>query len=134
MNQEKAEAYDKARTLIDEHHKKIGHDSRLLALELDLCLVEKRFETAVNYLASAYKDKNLTDNRVNTWESQAYYGLFNDIICQHDQAKLASYWQSLSKKIKQREKVLFAYCQILAEQNITVLLSKILLPIFKKIT
>jgi len=132
MNQQKTETYVKARTLIDENHKMIGHDSRLLSLEIDLCLVEQRFESAVNYLTSARKDKSLTDDRLQAWESQAYYGVFNDTICQHDQAQLASYWQSLSKKIKQREAISFAYCQVLAEQNITEPLNKIVLPILKK--
>jgi HemY protein len=132
MNQNKTETNDKARTLIDEHHKQVGHDSRLLSLEIDLCLIEKRFETVVNYLTSARKDKSITDNRIKTWEAKAYYGVFNDTICQHDQAQLVSYWQNLSKKIKQREAVLFAYCQVLAQQNITEPLNKLLLPILKK--
>jgi len=132
MNQKKADTYDKARDLIDEHHKQIGHDARLLALEIDLCLIEQRFEIAVNYLTNARKDKTLTGKRIQTWESKAYYGVFNDTICQHDQAQLASYWQNLSRKIKQREAVLLAYCQVLAEQNITEPLNKLLLPILKK--
>jgi len=132
MNQDKAETYAKARALIDEHHKQVGHDSRLLALEIDLCIIEQRFETAINYLTSARKDKNLNDDRILTWESQAYYGVFNETICQHDQTQLNAYWQNLSRKIKHREAILFAYCQVLADQNITEPLNKLLLPMLKK--
>lgn len=132
MNQGKAESYNKARILIDEHHKQVGHDSRLLALEIDLCLIEQRFEAAVNYLTSARKDKTLNESRLQAWESQAYYGVFNEALCQHDQAQLSAYWQNLSRKIKQREAILFAYCQVLAAQNITEPLNKLLLPMLKK--
>ncbi len=57
MNQARNEAYEKARALIDENHKQIGHDDRLLTLEIDLCIIEKRFEAAVAWLSSAPKNK-----------------------------------------------------------------------------
>jgi len=132
MNQERSEAYEKARALIDENHKQIGHDARLLALEIDLCLVEKRFETAVSSLASARKEKNINDETVQAWETKAYYGAFNDIILNQDQTSLQTYWKALSRKVKQREAVLFAYCQVLAEQNITEPLTKLITPMLKK--
>jgi HemY protein len=132
MNQNKAEAYGKARALMDENHKQIGHDMRLLSLEIDLCLIEQRFENAINYLTTARKDKALTDDRIQAWERQAYYGVFNETITQHDSAQLTAYWQNLSKKIKQRETIVFAYCRVLAEQKITEPLNKLLLPMLKK--
>ena len=72
MNQDKQDAYEKARSLIDENHKQIGHDARLLALEIDLCLIEKRFNTAVDYLAAARKEKTIHDDTIQTWEAKAY--------------------------------------------------------------
>ncbi len=132
MNQERSDAYEKARILIDENHKQIGHDARLLALEIDLCLIEKRFETAVGCLTSARKEKNINDKTVQAWEAKAYYGAFNDIIIQQDQMSLQTYWKALSRKVKQRENVLFAYCQVLAEQNITEPLTKLITPMLKK--
>ncbi|GAA6174037.1 heme biosynthesis HemY N-terminal domain-containing protein [Colwellia sp. KU-HH00111] len=132
MNQERKEAYEKARELIDENHKKIGHDARLLTLEIDLCLIEKRFETAVSYLNAARKDKHITDETVQAWEATAYYGAFKDIIRQQDKEKLQAYWQGLARKVKQREAVLFAYCQVLAEQNITEPLTRLITPMLKK--
>ncbi len=132
MNQARPEAYEKARALIDENHKQIGHDTRLLALEIDLCLLEKRFAAAVDYLATARKDKTITDVVIQAWEAKSYYGAFTDIICQQDQTSLQSYWKSLARKVKQRETVLFAYCQVLAEQNITEPLTKLITPMLKK--
>ena len=132
MNQDKADTYTKARHLIDEHHKQIGHDARLLALEIDLCLIEQRFEQAVQYLAAASKEKTITDETVQAWQRQAYYGSFNDSIKQHDSKALFDNWNALSRKVKQQEAVLFAYCKVLAEHEITEALNKLLVPIFKK--
>ncbi|OUR63199.1 heme biosynthesis protein HemY [Colwellia sp. 39_35_sub15_T18] len=132
MNQARSEAYKKARTLIDENHKQIGHDTRLLTLEIDLCLLEKRFEAAVDYLATARKDKAITEAVIQAWEAKAYYGAFTDIICQQDQTSLQNYWKSLARKVKQRESVLFSYCRVLAEQNIVEPLTKLISPMLKK--
>ena len=74
----------------------------------------------------------INDEKVQVWEEKAYYGAFNDIIIKKDQENLHTYWQSLSRKVKQREAVLFAYCQVLAEQNITEPLTELITPILKK--
>lgn len=132
MNQNQPEAYIKARTLIDENHKQVGHDARLLALEIDLCLIEKRFEQAVQYQAAARKEKTITDNTVQAWEKKAYYGSFNDSLKQHDSKALQENWNALNRKVKQREAVLFAYCKVLAENQIIEPLNKLLVPLFKK--
>lgn len=132
MNQAKDDAFKKARILIDENHKQIGHDARLLALEIDLCLIEKRFETAVTWLTTARKEKSIHDQTIQAWEDKAYYGAFNDIIVKQNSSQLQTYWNSLSRKVKQREAVLFSYCQVLAEQNITEPLTKLITPILKK--
>ena len=133
MNQNQREAFSKARKLIDQNHQQIGHDSRLLSLEIALCLIEQRFDKAVSYFNSARKDKTITDSQLQCWESQAYYGVFSRTILQQDQAALANYWQSLHKKIRMREAILIAYCQVLAEQKITEPLNHLLLPIIKKV-
>lgn len=131
MNQASAEAYEKARKLIDENHKQIGHDTRLLALEIDLCLVEKRFESAVDYLITARKEKAISEETVQKWENIAYYGAFNQIITEQDQESLLNYWKSLGRKVKQREIPLFAYCRVLAEQSINEPLIKLITPMLK---
>ena len=132
MNQNKTDTYAKARKLIDENHKHIGHDARLLALEIDLCIIEQRFEQAVQYLSAARKDKTITDETVQAWQQQAYYGSFNDSIKQHDSKALHDNWHALGRKVKQQETVLFAYCQVLAENKIIAPLNKLLVPLFKK--
>lgn len=122
----------KARVLIDEYHKHIGHDSRLLHLEIELCLIEKRFDVAINYLISVQKIKEFTVQTIAKWEEVAFLGKFNDIICQQDISCLEQYWQKLPKKIIQHEAVLFAYCTILSQHNILEPIEKLLLPTLKK--
>jgi len=126
------EEYAQARLLIDEYHKHIGHDVRLLQLEIDLSSIEQRFEAAIHYLTTARKQKEFDQDKLQKSESVAFTGMFNTLIRQHDQQALENYWQSLSKKIKQREAVLFAYCRILAENSIAAPLEKLLLPALKK--
>lgn len=132
MNQEKADTYLKARALIDENHKQIGHDARLLALEIDLCIIEQRFAQAIQYLAIARKEKTITDATVQAWERLAYYGSFNESIKEHNSKALHDNWNGLSRKVKQREAILFAYCRVLAENEVIEPLNKLLIPLFKK--
>ena len=132
MNQDKTETYAKARALIDENHKQIGHDARLLALEIDLCIIEQRFAKAVQYIATARKEKTIIDETVQVWEQLTFYGSFNESIKQHDSKALFDNWNGLSRKVKQREVVLIAYCKVLAENEIIEPLNKLLVPLFKK--
>ena len=124
--------HPQARDLIDNYHKHIGHDVRLLSLEIDLCLIEKRFSVVVDYLVSARKEKALAESIITQWESAAFLGLFSETIRQADNNALQQIWKSLARKIKQREAVLLVYCQVLAENNITEPLESILLPALKK--
>jgi len=126
------EEYDQARLLLDEHHKHIGHDDRLLSLEISLSLIEKRYGYVVEQLVAARKSKIITNDTVEKWELSAFSGVFNEQIQQHDSETLNTYWNNLPRKVKQREQVVFAYCQVLAQHNIHQPLSKILLPIVKK--
>ena len=124
--------FSQARQLIDDHHKHIGHDDRLLAQEITLSLKEKRFGYVVEQLNAARKSKIITDETIEQWESFAFYGMFNEQIQQHDNDALNTYWNNLARKIKQREQVIYAYCQVLAAHQINQPLSKILLPVIKK--
>jgi len=124
--------FSKARTIIDEHHKHIGHDARLLSLEIELSLHEKRFDYVVGQLVSARKQKTINEDKILHWEASAFYGAFNEKIRQESKDALAQMWQKLARKLKQREAILFAYCQVLAENNITEPLNNILLPAIKK--
>ncbi len=128
----KHQEYQKARELIDQNHKLIGHDDRLLALEIELSLIEKRYEYVISQLVSARKSKHIEASKLAHWESQAFYHAFTECIEQRDNTQLMHYWDELGRKIKQREPVLLAYCKVLAEHQINQPLSKILLPVIKK--
>ena len=124
--------YQLARTIIDEHHKHIGHDARLLKLEIELSLIEQRFDYAIKQFNAAQKEKSISIETITLWQQQAFYGAFNQQIKQHDSSALVEYWQQLPKKIKQNEVVIMTYCQVLAENQINEPLAKLLLPIIKK--
>jgi HemY protein len=126
------QAFDKARKLIDEHHKHIGHDAHLLSLTIDLCLIELRFQAAIDYIVLAKKQKSITNKRIEQWQQQAFYGVFAHKILNGDQNALFGYWQGMPRKLKQSETILFAYCQVLAEHNIQEPLNVLLLPALKK--
>lgn len=132
MNQQKEAANNKARALIDEHHKSIGHDERLLSLEIDLCLTEQRYGNAITHLITARKKKGITPEPISTWERAAYYGSFKESVVKNDISHLESNWQQVGRKLKQKESILFAYCLVLAEHNAYTPLNKILAPLLKK--
>lgn len=123
---------EKARTMIDEHHKFIGHDVRLLTLDINLSLIEKRFLVVVESLVLARKQKAITEEIIKQWENEAFYGAFNQQITEKNEEELSRYWNNLSNKVKQRETVVLMYCKVLAEHNIIQPLNKILLPVIKK--
>ena len=124
--------YQQAREVIDQHHKHIGHDARLLSLEIDLSLIEQRFDYVIKQLNAAKKQKAITSETISQWQQLAFYGAFNNQIKQHDNNALMQYWQQLAKKVKQEQIVVLAYCRVLAENSINEPLAKILLPVIKK--
>lgn len=124
--------YQQARAVIDKHHKYIGHDARLLSLEIELSLIEQRFDYVIKQLSSAQKQKSISSETITLWQQQAFYGAFDSQIKQHDNNALLEYWQQLPKKVKQAETVVLAYCQVLAENKINEPLAKLLLPVIKK--
>ncbi len=128
----KHEELSEARILMDQHHKNISHDDRLLALEIDLSLMEQRYVYVVEQLNKARKSKLIEQIRIEQWEAQAFEGAFNEQITQHDSNTLNKYWNNLPRKVKQREQVLYAYCKVLANHSINQPLNKILLPALKK--
>lgn len=123
--------YHKARALVDEYHQHIGHDARLLSLEIELSITEQRFDNAIEYLNKARKEKTILAENIARWESIIYGGKFTQLITKSDHGQLATYWQKIPRKIKQSEAVLLSYCQVLAEHQITTSLNALLLPAFK---
>lgn len=126
------EDFAQARSIIDKHHKQIGHDARLLSLEIILSLQEKRFDYVIEQLVSARKQKAITNEKIALWEASAFYGAFNETIRKENNDSLAQRWHKLTRKLKHNEVILWAYCQVLAEHKITEPLNKILLPVIKK--
>lgn len=124
------EQFEQAREIIDNYHRHLSHDFRLLALEIETCLAEKRYQTAIEFLAKARKEKLLAE-RVPNWETQAYTGQFNQIISEKDNNALHQYWDKLSRKEKAQDAVLFAYLQILAKHKMFEPLGKLVLPMLK---
>jgi len=122
----------KSRKLIDDHHKLIGHDARLLSLDIDLTLIEKRYIAAIELLVLARKQKTISEYTIKQWENVAFYGAFEQLMVEKNAEELSRYWNNLPNKVKQREEPILAYCKVLAEQNITEPLNKILLPVVKK--
>ncbi|MBA6253607.1 MULTISPECIES: heme biosynthesis HemY N-terminal domain-containing protein [unclassified Colwellia] len=126
------EDFPQARSIIDKHHKQIGHDARLLSLEIILSLQEKRFDYVIEQLVSARKQKAITNEKIALWEASAFYGAFNETIRKENNDSLAQRWHKLTRKLKHNEVILWAYCRVLAEHKITEPLNKILLPVIKK--
>lgn len=124
--------FEKARAMIDDHHKFLGHDTRLLTLDINLSIIEKHFLAAVESLVLARKQKEITEKTIKQWEEKAFYGAFNQQFIEKNEDELVRYWNNLSNKVKQRETVVMMYCKVLAEHNILKPLNKILLPVIKK--
>ena len=124
--------YAQARQVIDEHHKHIGHDARLLSLEIELSLIEQRFDYVIKQLNAAKKQKSIDGQTITRWQQQAFYGAFNSLVKQQDNTALMEFWQQLTKKDKHNEVIVLAYCRVLAENQINQPLAKLLLPILKK--
>ena len=124
--------YAQARQVIDEHHKHIGHDARLLSLEIELSLIEQRFDYVIKQLNAAKKQKSIDGQIITRWQQQAFYGAFNSLVKQQDNTALMEFWQQLTKKDKHNEVIVLAYCRVLAENQINQPLAKLLLPILKK--
>ena len=124
--------YAQARVVIDVHHKHIGHDARLLSLEIELSLIEQRFDYVIKQLNAAKKQKSIDGQTITRWQQQAFYGAFNSLVKQQDNTALMEFWQQLTKKDKHNEVIVLAYCRVLAENQINQPLAKLLLPILKK--
>ncbi len=84
--------YAQARQVIDEHHKHIGHDARLLSLEIELSLIEQRFDYVIKQLNAAKKQKSIDGQTITRWQQQAFYGAFNNLVKQQDNTALMEFW------------------------------------------
>lgn len=124
--------FKKARKLLDDNHKSIGHDDRLYGLEIDLSLSEARFAHAIELLTKARKNKHFSTQRIEQWESAAFSGHFDKLLKEKDQSALLDFWNSLSRKEKARIEIIKSFCFCLANNDIDSNLNDILLPAIKK--
>ena len=122
----------KARKLLDENHKSIGHDHRLYGLEIDVSLAEERFAHAIELLTKARKNKHFSTQRIEQWERLAFSGHFDKLLKEKDQSALLDFWNSLSRKEKARIEIIKSFCFCLANNNIDSNLNDILLPRYQK--
>lgn len=124
--------FSKARTLLDENHKLIGHDGRLLGLDIEVCIHEGRFEQAIEQLKQARKDKTLNKNHVTQWEVRAYAGHFQNLIHKESVDAVAKYYKNLARKERQSEGIILAYADCLINNGLINNLEDLLLPLIKK--
>ena len=124
--------YATARKLLDDYHKHIGHDARLMSLEISVSLAEKRFVHAVEMLNQARKNKEITESQIIIWERQAYYGAFKQQLIEHDSKQLHQYWNNLPRKLKRRDEISYAYLLVLSENNLSTELDELVTPILKQ--
>lgn len=124
--------FTKARALLDENHKLIGHDGRLMGLDIEVCIHEGRFEQAIEQLKQVKKDKNISKNQVTQWEVKAYAGHFQNLIHMGSVESVANYYKALARKDRQSEGVILAYADCLINNGLIKNLEDLLLPLIKK--
>ena len=121
-----------ARHLLDENHKLVGHDYHLLKAEIELCLAESRFPSAIDHINQAKKQKAITTDEITHWQNVAYKGQFEQLFEQSGLEGVNQYWQSLPKKTRQSDAVFIAYANVLASNKLTDPLIDLIHPVIKK--
>lgn len=122
----------KARELIDNNHKLVGHDIRLQCLEVDVCLQEGRFAKAAEYLQKVRKDKSIEPMKVYQWDIKTFTGLFNQIVTETNTDALISHFNGLSRKEKQSEGIVLAYITCLNKHGLPDKIDSVVAPLLKK--
>ena len=123
--------YSDAATLMNQYHKHIGHDERLLKLAMDLALAQQHYQQVIDYLSQAYKAKNISEMYIADVEYSAYLGRFSELLDSQSSHDLFNYWKELSRKQKHKNAIVFAYCKVLAQHQLTDSLEALLLPQLK---
>ncbi|KGJ92225.1 heme biosynthesis HemY N-terminal domain-containing protein [Thalassotalea sp. ND16A] len=124
--------FSKARALLDDNHKLIGHDGRLLGLEIEVCLHENRFDKAIEQLKPLRKNKHLDKDKVTDWEKRSFSGYFQQLSQQQSIEAVAKYYKSLSRKERQSEGIVLAYADCLSANGLVTNLEELILPLLKK--
>ncbi|WOH36846.1 heme biosynthesis HemY N-terminal domain-containing protein [Thalassotalea fonticola] len=124
--------FSKARALLNENHKLIGHDGRLLGLDIEINIHEDKFEQATALLQIARKDKNLDKEKITDWEVRAFTGYFSELIAKSSVDAVAKYYKALSRKERQSEGIVLAYAHCLVANGLVTNLENLVLPLIKK--
>ncbi|WP_394173818.1 heme biosynthesis HemY N-terminal domain-containing protein [Thalassotalea litorea] len=131
LNLDDAE-FSQARQLIDKNKDRVGHKGRMLSLDIEVCLHEKRYLQAIEYLRDARKDKAIDDTQIEQWETLAFTGYFQELISEHSVHDVEQYFSNLSRKERNRESIILAYANVLGEHGLTDKLEDLVLPLLKK--
>lgn len=131
LNLDDAE-FSQARALIDKNKDRVGHKGRMLSLDIEVCLHEKRYLQAIEYLRDARKDKNIDDSQIEQWETQAFAGYFQQLIAEQSVQDVEQFYNGLSRKERNRESIILAYAQVLGDHGLTDKLEDLVLPLIKK--
>lgn len=122
----------KAREILDKNHTLIGHDGRLLGLDIEVCLHEKRFEKAIELIKQVKKDKNVNSDDITNWEVKASVGHFTQLSKKESIEAVAAYYKGLNRKEKQSEGIVLAYAECLSANGLSDRLDDLVLPLIKK--
>ncbi|TRX55176.1 heme biosynthesis HemY N-terminal domain-containing protein [Thalassomonas sp. M1454] len=124
--------FTKAREILDKNHTLIGHDARLLGVDIELCLQEQRFEKAIELLKQVKKDKSVNNDEVTNWELKANIGYFSELNQKQSIEAVAKYYKGLSRKERQSEGIILAYAHCLSAYGLSDRLDDLVLPLIKK--
>lgn len=122
----------KARQILDDNHKLIGHDYRLQCLDVELNIHEERFSQAIDSLKKLRKNKHVVDSQIHDWEFRAFSGYFKQLILKQSISTVSESFQGLSRKEKRSEGIVLAYIDCLNRNGLTDKLEKVTLPLIKK--
>ncbi len=122
----------KARTILDENHKLLGHDHRLQSLDIEVSIHEERFLPAIEALRKLRKNKHVNQQDLYDWEFRAFSGHFQTLIVETNVDAVVNFFDGLSRKEKRSEGIVLAYIHCLNEHGLTDKLEKVIIPLIKK--
>ncbi len=123
--------FSAAEQLLTQYHTNIGHDNRLLVLAIELAVNQEHFQQAIDYLPKAYKAKVFNLKEMYDIEFKVYQGHFLTVINEKAIDGLTSLWKTLSRKEKNKQSIVLAYCNVLVEQELPEPVEALILPLLQ---
>ncbi|MDN3652772.1 heme biosynthesis HemY N-terminal domain-containing protein [Thalassotalea ponticola] len=120
--------FDKARQLLNDNHTLIGHDTRLIALDIDINTALDNYNAALDGLKRLRKRKDISTETLYELEYAAYKGLYDQLTRDKSIDAVSSHYQSLSRKEKQSEGVVLAYADTLIANGLSKDFEGLVLP------